>query len=142
MLTLTLTAEKETYSTGEPLLVKVVLSNTGPDPVVVNARMSLNAPFTPSAFREISFELTDPDGGPVVFEARINRGFPNVEDFQALDPGEQIERAYRLDTYHDLAGPGRYRARAVYQNERDPEDGRRAWKGELRSEEVALTVLG
>src|SRR6185436_17092577 len=115
MLELSMTTESDTYRKGGSIPVKVQLKNTGPEPVLINNRLALNAPTSPAPYREIAFTVKDPTGKPVFFGARVNIGRPEAKHFKELGPGETIEKVFDLKGYDKLDAPGQYSIQASYQ---------------------------
>ena len=140
MLNVILILDRDSYSLGESITAKVVLKNEGTSSQIVNGRLSLNSAVTPQPFREIAFAIFDPTGAEVGFALKVNRGFPEADDFKELRPGETIEDEYPIHKYYILNKPGKYTIQSIYQNQSDPGDGREAWKGELKSNVVSFTV--
>jgi hypothetical protein len=112
--------------------VKLSLVNDGQEPLLVNGRLAINAPYSPEPFREIGFVITDQDGAEADFLARINIGFPQDANFITLEPGQAVDREVDLTAYYQLE-PGRYTVVATYENQTDPSDGQ-AWKGTVSSQ--------
>lgn len=143
MLELKLNVSQAQYTKGETVEGKVTLRNAGSEPVKVNGRMALNAPFSPDEFREIALTLNDPAGRPLDFQTKVNIGEPAAGDFKTLKPGEAIEQSYDLGHFYDLQKPGMYSVQAVYQNQAEPAapNGTSVWTGEVKSDVAKFTVL-
>jgi len=140
MIVVALSLDREIYGRNDPILGKLAIRNTAPTPLVVNRRLAPNSVFAPSAFREVSFVVTDPAHAEVEFGPRINRGSPKPGDFQQLMPGETLVREYPLREYFALDKAGQYSVLALYQNQSDPGSGTEAWKGESKSNVVSFTL--
>lgn len=140
MLTLTLNLNQTQYHLGEPITATVGLKNAGSETVVVNERMTVNFSFEPDAFRELVFVITCPSGKTSEFQYLVNVRLPHAQDFLDLAAGETVEKNRLLTGNYALSETGAYTVQAIYQNQRDPGDGRTAWKGELKSNEVKFTV--
>jgi hypothetical protein len=136
-----MTTESDKFRKGGSIPVKVLLKNTGPDPLLINNRLALNAPTAPALYREIAFTVTDPNGKPVYFGARVNIGRPDSRHFKELGPGETIERVYDLKGYYKFETPGQYTLQASYQNQSDGVNGHEPWKGEVKSNVGSLTIV-
>lgn len=140
MLELTLSLDKKTHTLDQEIPGIVSLRNSGQEPLLVNARLAVNKDFAPQPFREVHLMLTDPEGEPVDFMAKINVGRPQGKDYRDLQPGERVERPIDLSMYYMFERAGEYAVRAVYENQVDPENGREAWKGQLESNTVTFVV--
>ncbi len=143
---LVLRFEKSTYYVGEDIVTTITLKNTGKNPVLVNSRMSVNLPVLSSPIREITFRITMPNGEGYWSDAFIDPRQLRREDFIELKPKESYETTIHLSSYFTLTELGVYKVIANYQNFIDPsfvdlDDTRVAWKGELNSNEVFLTII-
>ncbi len=146
-LELTLRFEQTTYYVSEPVVAVVTLRNIGKEAILINSRMAMDLPYRPSPIREIAFKVTTPSGENYWPSVKINNWFVQSSDFVALSPGDYMEKNYNLSasSYEFIEG-GVYRVVANYQNNIDPsyidpDDTRIAWKGELNSNEVFLTII-
>lgn len=140
MLEFTLSMDREVYIPGESIVGKLTLRNTGSEPVVVNSRLVVNSPFAPQPLRDVIVTLTDRSGAVAKFAAVVDVGMLEDQDYASLNPGETFERSLSIDLFYALERPGTYSVQALYQNDADPGDGRRAWKGELTSNAVTFTL--
>ena len=142
MLELKLSLGQGTFHVGEEMGATVTLVNAGGEPVMVNGRLALNTAFAPSEYREVAIVVSDPQGAPVPFEAKVNIGSPAARDFKTLQPAESVQHRYDLAAYYDLKKPGTYAVQAIYHNQAEPgtgDDG--VWKGEIKSAVERLTVV-
>jgi hypothetical protein len=146
-LKLTLQFEKPTYHPGESVIAIITLENVGNETVLVNSRMSVNLPFESSPIREIAFDVTTPSGENYWPDVNISPSFFEIRYFIELRPGETFESTVYLSSYsYKFTESGVYKVVANYQNYVDPsyvdpEDDRVAWKGELNSNEILLTIV-
>lgn len=150
-LQLTLRLEQQVRHIGEPVVATITLANSGEETVVVNLRMSVNLPPISSPLREVAFKITLPTGESYYPDVVIDPGALYNTHFIELQPGEFFEKVIYLDSYgYEFTGPGTYVIVANYQNSLDPKDSiirigsddtRIAWKGELNSNEVLLTII-
>jgi len=140
MLELALALDSKAHALSQPTSGRLVLKNSGEEPLLVNSRLAINKSFAPEPFREVYLILTNPSGEAVEFSAKINVGEPQSKDFRDLAPGETVDRAFELDLFYALEQPGEYSIQAVYSNQSDPVDGRRAWKGKLESNQVSFVL--
>lgn len=139
-LVLTLRFDKDIYDSEEAISARLVLENIGADSVLIKNRMVPNFSFAPEPVRDIVFVGTYPSGGEIEFGVYILVRFPKPDDFVILSPGETVEHTYNdLGRYYGFSQPGKYSIHAVYQNQSDPDDGRVAWKGEIRSNTTSFT---
>jgi hypothetical protein len=142
MLELKVSLGQGPFHAGEEMGATVTLRNAGSEPVTVNGRLALNAAFAPKDYRDVALLVSDPQGAPVPFEAKVNIGSPAARDFKTLQPGEAVQHRYDLASFYDLQKPGTYSLQAVYQNQSEPGTGNgAAWKGELKSAVERLTVV-
>lgn len=142
MLVLDLALDSDTYSARAPIIATLTLRCLEATARVVNTRLAPNSRLAPPRLREVLFDLAGSSGTPLKLKARINAGYPRAADFQQLQPGDVVERQYPLHRFYDLSQPGQYSLQAVYHNQSDPEDGRTAWKEELRSNSVSFVITG
>ena len=137
---LTLTTDRQLYHQGGPITVTLLLTNTGSDELLVNARMAHNRNDAPAPFRDVTFAIVGPSGARVTTDARIDVGFPVDGDFMYLDPGDSVERVYsQISGLYAIQTPGVYAIQAVYQNQANPTSGA-AWKGEVSSNVATFTL--
>jgi hypothetical protein len=141
MLKLALTLDQERIALGQPIHGKLSLQNAGDAPQLVNCRLTINKSFAPAVFREVYFTLNDPSGKPVDFMLKINIGEPRADDFRELAAGESAETEFDLDMYYMLEQPGTYSLQANYENHAQPDDGREAWTGKVKSDPVEFALV-
>jgi hypothetical protein len=139
-LVLTLSFDAAEYAADAPIQASVQLRNTGSERPIINQRMAMNSPAAPKELREIVFIVLDPSGTEVPLGARINLRPPGETDFSVLAPGAAVQRDYSLREFYSFDQPGQYTISAVYQNAGDAPSGKEAWKGEVRSNIVIITV--
>jgi hypothetical protein len=139
-LVLTLSFNADEYAGDAPIRALVRLENTGGESALVNARMALNSSAAPKELREIVFIVLGPSGSEVPLGARINLRPPGESEFTVLAPGAAVQREYSLREFYSFDQPGPYTISAVYQNSSEPPSGDDAWKGELQSNVVIITV--
>lgn len=139
-LALTLRFNADDYGADDPIQAMIELQSTGNDSRLVNQRMTLSSPAAPKEVREVVFTVIGPTGKEVPLGARINLRPPNETDFAALAPGASVQRGYSLREFYSFDQPGQYTISAVYQNSSDPPTGGEAWKGEVQSNVVIITL--
>lgn len=139
--------EKNTYHVGEPIVAIVTLENIGNDGTIVNSRMAVNLPFESSPIREIAFTVITPSVDDYWPAIQIDNVGIRSQLFVVLKPGETIVKNIKLNSYrYKFTEVGTYKVIVNYQNFVDPsyanpDDTRIAWKGELNSNEVLLTII-
>jgi hypothetical protein len=122
---------------GQPIVLRIELTNRGAAPVAVNGRLGLSAPRRGG---DLWLEIQDRAGKPVPLSARINIGKPAAKDLRELAPEAAATRDITLGSYFELK-PGTYTIRAVYENTHDLQLGDRPiWRGTLESTPVTLTI--
>ena len=118
----------------EPASVTVLLTNTGPEAVLINRRMSPG--YEESFPREVYFEL-DADYGRLKYDRDISGG----SDYRPLDPAATVSTTIDLLHWYRLTEPGSYRIIACYQCD---EPGSRPpigiFRGVVRSRTAEITV--
>ena len=144
MLDLTLSFNQATSRPNEPIEGHFTLRNAGDQAALVNKRLVLNSPYAPGEFRDLTVDVSGPEGKRLDFSARVNVGFPEDQDFKVLQPGESVAGTYELDGYFPLDQPGAYQAQATYHNQSEPSqaNGRTAWKGDVKSNTATFSVQG
>ena len=153
-LKLTLRFEQSTYHVGEPVVAIVRLENIGSETIIVNSLMRMGLPPDPSPVRDIAFDVITPTGEIYWPDINITPGPLYNTHFVELKSGESFEKIVHLDSYfYNFTEVGTYKIIANYQNILDPKDAildpngvdtsdnRIAWKGELNSDEVQLTII-
>ena len=100
---------------GGGLPVRVTVTNDGPAPCVVNARLSPG--YHDSMPRELFAEIVDAGGGePAAFDrVDYDRDLSTPEDYVRLEPGEHVAGTFDLLKWYPIARPGRYRITLRYQ---------------------------
>lgn len=142
MLDLTLSFNQATYRPNEPVEGTFTLRNAGDQPALVKARLGLNSPYAPAEFRDLTVEVSGPDGRRLDFDARVNIGFPEDQDFKVLQPGESLTGTHALEGFFALDQPGTYQAQATYHNQSEAKraNGLQAWTGEIQAAPVSFTI--
>lgn len=145
-LDLTLSFDKTAYQKNESIVATIVLKNIGDENLLVNTYLAVNFSHIPSPMRGIAFTIFDPKGNSYIPDGFINSLAPRVKDFIVLEPDQLVAINYDLLNYmYDFSISGAYRIIANYQNKidprtLDPNDNRTAWKGEVNSSEVIITI--
>jgi hypothetical protein len=140
-LYLNLSADKVSYASGENIEATLELSNEYEQSVLVNKRMVLNLQPVLGSLGEVYFKITDTQGKEADFAVRVNVRFPEEEDFIYLKPGEVISQTYLLNKWYNIPPtPGEYSVQAIYQNNEDPNGGEEAWKGEITSNIISISI--
>jgi len=132
--------DKLTYQPGTDILVRLQLTNSGQDPLIVNSRLALNRPHRSG---EVWLEVTGPEGQLVPFSAMVNVGTPTPDDLAILKPSRSAGKQYVLQTYYNtLAAPGEYTLKGTYRNTWGGEDlaAGPAWTGTLSAEPVQFKI--
>jgi len=142
MLILTLELDRETFQSADAIPVTLVLTNHGHESLLVNNRMAPNHPHAPDPQRDIVFVITAPSGQEMQLNKFINVRTPKEDDFMVLAAGETVKRTIYLEQILSFVETGEYSIQAIYQNAADPGTGESAWKGQISSEKVMLTVEG
>lgn len=147
LLKLTFQLHKSEYCLGDPVVATVSLTNSGYNTLLINSRMALHKPGLSSPMRELAFRVTSPNGksyDPIIYAS------PKIfekKDFIDLKPRESFEFDFHFaSNFYSFPEVGVYKIVANYQNLIDPSyidatDKRIAWKGELNSNEVLLTIM-
>lgn len=138
---------KTVFKVDEPVTCKLVLTNNGKTPLIVNGRFLVNQPF-PNP-HEVYFEITDESGKYLFFQLLVRAGEPTAGDFKTLAPGKKLlstdymgiveTGGENLSQMYGMTKPGVYRVRAVYENRAEPK-GMTVWKGKLYSPTVTVTI--
>jgi hypothetical protein len=100
----------------------------------------VNQSFAPTSVRDVEFVITRPSGKTSEYRFLVNAHLPQARDFRILAAGDTVEVQLCLTDKYLLNETGEYTVQAIYQNQSDPGDGRTAWKGELKSNEVKFTI--
>lgn len=129
---------------GSKISVSTVLSNIGSSPLWVNKRFLFNTVFAPKPFREIWFDVKDPNGKMLEFRCRIKAGTAHIEDYDILPPGENVKAEIKLSRCFDMKEKGSYQIKAHYQDGNKevppaPSDAAHL-KEELESETIKITI--
>ncbi len=146
-LRLILRLDQPVYHVSQPIIATVTLQNIGDKFVVINSRLSINLPSIGSPIREIAFDIIAPSGEYYSPDIIIDNRPLRKTDFVDIRPMGTIEHTYYLTSYgYKFTEVGVYKVTANYQNLVDPisidsEDHRTAWKGELNSNTIVITVI-
>jgi len=118
----------------EPAEVTVSVTNTGPEAVLINSRMSPG--YVESFPREVYFEL-DAEYGRLKYDRDIS----GDSDYRPLDPGATVSTTIDLLHWYRITEPGGYLIVACYQGD---EPGSRPpvgiVRGVVRSRTAEVTV--
>jgi hypothetical protein len=131
---------KEHYQQDEPIIIRVSLWNFGEDPLVFNSRLALGGEDGPG---EISLKIVGPSGQAMPFQARVNIGAPEQEDFAWVLPWNSIGRQYEFEPLaeFDFRKKGKYELVARYANRQKGEEwNNQAWVGNLTSNTITFEV--
>lgn len=131
---------KERYQQDEPIIIRVLLWNFGEDPKVFNSRLALSGEDGPG---EISLKIIGPVGKTMPFQARVNIGAPEQEDFSWVLPWNSIGRQYELEPLaeFDFRKKGKYELVARYSNRQKGEAWHhQAWVGVLISNTITFEM--
>jgi hypothetical protein len=94
----------------------------------------------PKEVRDITFAMMGPSG-EIIPAFRIQMSPLTPEDFVTLSPGETIEKTLNIQRIYHPTDIGLYSLSAVYQNVMDPGlFSKKAWKGEITSNEVTFEI--
>lgn len=146
-LKLAISLDQPTHHLGESVIAYISLTNVGEEALLINSRMSLHAPSMTSPIRELAFNVTTPAGDSYVPPKTFNPMYFDLKYFIYLKPNEVYKIAFHFASNHyEFLEIGEYKIFANYQNYVDPNyvdpaDNRVAWKGELNSNEVLLTIV-
>lgn len=144
-LHLLVTTGRETYLKGECISVQVTLQNRGSDNLLIQTRMAVDFLAEIPAFGDVGFVITSPSGRVIEFDQLTRVRMVNLEDFKVLDAGKTYPLEHPLEYpitsfYAPFDEAGTYSVQAIYENKRDPGDGRSAWKGRITSNTVTFTL--
>ena len=142
-LELTISFDKEEYTTKEPIYVTPNIKNNTKEPIWINWRFYMNSDTSPNEHREVYFLVTSPKGDRLKCEIDgYETGLPRTDYFILLEPGKDvsIERKKSIKHFFDFSEPGEYKIEAVYQNVHGKELGLDAFKGELKSKPVTIKI--
>jgi hypothetical protein len=90
---------------------------------------------------EVTFRVVAPNGHPLPFGARINRGRPDRADYVSVRPWNGVGRRFDLRPYFRLDRAGRYTVTATYTGGAsggDPPAG--LWTGTLNSNPITVEL--
>src|SRR5215467_13112305 len=109
-LRLTLQLEKNQFTVGEPIMVRILIENRSTLDLVINRRLLVNRPIGP---HEIFFQITGPDRKQIPFEARVRESFDSRE-FILLGTLRSYGKLYDLASEHEINSPGEFTVTAFY----------------------------
>ena len=124
--------EKGTCKLGQPILAHMVLKNSSPNPLHVNARLLVNGPYPFE--HEVVMKVTGPDG-LMPFALLMRTGPPIPQHYYLLRTGRSISNLVDLAHSYAIRKVGVYRIEAAYEN-RYP----KAWVGRLLAPPVEVRV--
>lgn len=127
---------KDKFSPGEAIPCKLILTNTGSNPVYVNQRMLVNFP---DSQHDVYFEILDDRGNKVPFSMLVNAGLPKDSDFKELSPGKSVEKKFDLQSGY-ISSSGNYQVKAVYENKSNANGLSNVWKGKTESNTLTIRV--
>ncbi|MFO0578850.1 MAG: hypothetical protein U1A78_33015 [Polyangia bacterium] len=141
---LTLTMDPAVVARGGDVTAQLVLRNGGSASLWVNQRLLVNTEHAPAEAREVTLEVTGPDGKKLPFLEKIRAGAAEAKHFKELKPGAEKGIKLELSRYFDFSQPGTYRVTAVYQdgNKAAPKvpAGAAPLSATLRSNTLEITV--
>ena len=143
-LGLSLSLNRDSFSSGDNVIATLVLRNETDNMMTVNKRMAPNNLIiiqSDDPLGEIAFIITNPDGKVVDFNARVNMRFPREVDFAQLAPDKFIAFSYNLSTYYKpLDSLGKYSIQAIYHNEAKLDNIEPVFTGKIFSNIVYFEV--
>jgi hypothetical protein len=92
------------------------LTNVSETHVAVNQRLLLNHADTPEGYGELVLRVEGPPGYENLVSFHVRSGRPTDEHFGVLEPGQSVQKTFRLWKYESLHVPGSYRVQLLYQN--------------------------
>jgi hypothetical protein len=126
-----------TYTAGDTIDCFISLTNTGGGSHILYRELSLGEGETDT---QLGFDITDPVGQSVPFICKIEKsGPPGAIHFTTVLPDSVIGKVFELWGCYGFELLGDYTIEAHYKNYADP-DGIGAWKGELLSDPVIITL--
>ncbi|GGR84743.1 hypothetical protein Snoj_42920 [Streptomyces nojiriensis] len=136
---LVVTAATSSVLPDQDTVLRITVTNTGSEPVLVNGRMLLNTPDAPPGFGELWLSVDGPPGYHNRSRFFVRASDPPPQSFVVLEPAGSISADYPLLTYESLHLPGRYRLGVVYRNATSLRArGLDACTGSVGSERVTL----
>lgn len=128
------------YHLDEAIHIYVILENDSSRDIIVNSRMALNDISFGFPLGEIGFKVFGPDNNERVFQTLLDNRLIKDQDYIELHTLDVIIRRYRIDFFFKFNRIGIYTITGYYENQWDPEDGRKAWKGEITSNEIEIEI--
>jgi hypothetical protein len=98
----------------QPARVAVRVTNSGTEPIVVNARLAVG--YRESQARELFVEIFKPGSDDVVSQPTqlYQRSFSPPDDYRTLQPGASLASEFDLFDWYALPGPGSYELVVYY----------------------------
>lgn len=125
--------EKPVTRVGEPIMVRLVLTNPTGQPLRVNRRMLVHRPAPLE--HEVIINVSGPEGEvPFRLRMRVGAADPDLH-FVTLQPGRSSVVDYDLGYAYGIRTPGTYRAEARYENFDE-----RGWVGKLLAPSLEFRV--
>jgi hypothetical protein len=119
-LKLEINSDKKEYTLGADINARIVLTNIGNEPVLVNGRLSMG--YEDSLDREIYCRVSR-DGRPYTghlnWRVDYHRKRLTEGDFERLPAGKSREKVVNLQEWYHLDAPGNYEFQVFYAPERD-----------------------
>jgi hypothetical protein len=140
---LLLSLNKPEYKVNEPINAQVVLLNEGEGDLLIASSIDYHfLHYAPIHFDFFLFNEKNTELDPLIPKFYIDYGDPV---FVNIGPHESVPcntcKLSILDLYPNyLQIPGTYYLQAIYWNHLNPNDGRVAWKGELKSNIVKFEI--
>jgi len=138
-----ISSDKLIYRVGEDITIEMILSNLGPNPVVVKSSLWATSVESLPELNSVNFIVINPSGDIIPFGLRLNLPLPSTKDFVILEPsGNPLRvRQFGFEEIFDFSEIGIYTIQATYHNVIDSPDGREAWKGTLESNTITIEVV-
>ena len=138
----TATLDKTQYAPQEPVNLTFVLKNKGKSPVYVNKRFYFASQEAPKNQKEVYVMITAPSGKKLSFKSPHETGYPKMDYFTLLEPGQEVQSEYprNLRENFEFDEEGVYSAVTVYQNTFGRELGLEVFGGKLAAEPVKFVI--
>jgi hypothetical protein len=143
---LILSLDKSVYAIGEPVEARIGLLNEGKGDLLIAAEWDIPAfHYAPLHYNLVLFDEMGNEISPLI--PNNNQEY-NPPSFFLIAPYENVPCNNCKKTITGLYGlyseplknPGTYTIQAEYWNHLDSQDGRKAWKGELKSNMVRFEI--
>jgi hypothetical protein len=134
--------DKSEYVSDEPVDIIFILRNQGKNPVYVNKRFFLSSEAALKNQKEVYATITSPSGKNLSFKSPYETGYPKIDYFVLLEPGQEVQSEYprNLRGNFEFTEPGTYTVTAVYQNTFGRELGLDVFGGKLTAEPVKFVI--